>query len=166
MSDAPTIKDFVKTDHGKFNIEISTFIKASPETVYGILSNNESFEEFMSCKIKEEIKPGGPINFIFDVAWTDENGVTHDPPAISTGKIMDMIPNELFSFTWGDGRGFNKDFLPGSTLVEFKIKPETQDGLDGCRVTIDHSDLLSEHMAKDHSGGWQYHLQNCINKFA
>lgn len=166
MTDVVSIKEFMKTKDGTYNIEVSAFINASAETIYDIITDKEGFGDFMSCELQEEIKPGGPINFIFDVAYTDENGVTHDPPSISSGKIVHMIPYELFSFTWGDGRGFNKDFPPGSTLVEFKISPARENNIDGCRVTIHHYDLPSEYLANDHSGGWKYHLGNCANRYS
>ncbi len=166
MSENVTASIPEKNENGTFNVEVSAFIKASAKTIYNIITDRQGFADFMSCDIKEDIKPGGPMEFIFDVAYTDENGVTHDPPAISSGKVIKMIPNELFSFTWGDGRGFNKDFPPGSTLVEFKIKPEQENGVDGCRVTICHHDLPSEYLANDHSDGWSYHLGDCVNKFA
>lgn len=166
MNDTTSSGEVQKIDGNKFNVHVSAFIKASAETIYNIITDKDGFAKFMSCDLKEDIKPGGPINFIFDVAYTDENGVTHDPPAISSGKVVSMIPNELFSFTWGDGRGFNEGFPPGSTLVEFKISPETENGIEGCRVIIDHYDLTTEYLANDHCGGWKYHLGNCVDKFS
>lgn len=166
MTDAISVSEIFKTKENKFNIEVSAFIKASAETIYEIITDKDGFADFMGCELQEEIRLGGPIIFIFDVAYTDESGVTHAPPAISSGKVVSMVPHELFSFTWGDGRSFNKDFPPGSTLVEFKIATATENGINGCRVTIHHYDLPSEYLANDHSGGWQYHLGNCISKYS
>lgn len=165
MNKLVNIADFIKNDDGTFDIEISAFIKASPETIYDILTTRESFAEFMQCDLENEIEVGAPIKFIFNVAYTDSQGVTHGPPCYAIGEIVNMVPHELFSFTWGDGITI-KDFPAGSTLVEFKIEPASENGTDGCQVTILHHNNPSEHFAKDHSQGWAYHLGNCADRFS
>ncbi len=165
MNNVVNIADLIKNEDGTFDIEVSAFIKASAETIYEILTNRESFAHFMECELEHEIKVGNPIKFIFNVSYTDHNGVTHGPPCYAIGEIVKMIPNKFFSFTWGDGITV-KDFPAGSTLVEFKIEPGSENGIDGCRVTIHHRDNPSEGIAKDHTQGWSYHLGNCVKRYA
>ena len=165
MNEFVNVADMIKNENGTLDIEISAFIKASPETIYDVLTNRESFAHFMECELEHEIKPGNPIKFTFNVAYTDHNGVTHGPPCYANGEVVKMVPHELFSFTWGDGI-IDKEFPAGSTLVEFKIAPASENGADGCRVTIHHYDNPSEHIAKDHTQGWSYHLGNCVQRYA
>ncbi len=166
MNEVVSIAEFIKNKNDKFDIEISAFIKASAETIYDVLTNKESFAHFMECELEHEIKKGAPIRFSFNVSYTDENGVTHGPPCFVAGEVVDMIPNKLFSFTWGDDNGIEDKMPAGSTLVEFKIEPASEDGNDGCRVTIHHHDNPTEFIAKDHTQGWSYHLGNCVKRYA
>lgn len=166
MNNIISIEDFIKNEDGTFNVEVSAFINASAETIYDILTNRESMAEFMSCDMPFEIEVGAQIDFVFNVAYTDVHGVTHEPPAISSGKVVEMVPNKLFSFTWGDARGFDPNFPAGMTLVEFKIEPGHENGNDGCRVTIHHHNLLNKPYAEDHCEGWSYHLGNCVARFS
>ncbi len=150
MNNIISIKEFIKTEEGSFTIEMSKFISASAETVYGILSDKAGLEQFMECKIEGELKTGAPIKFIWEQYEVDDD----DCSGVNGGEIVNMIPNKLLSFTWGDPNPARN--LPlGSTLVEFKITPEA----DGCRVTICHYDLPSEKEADNHTGGWSKFLE-------
>lgn len=155
MNQILSIKEFMKTTDGTFTIELSQFIKASAETVYGILSDKAGLSEFMGCEIDGELKTGAAIKFTWQMANDD------DCSGVNGGTIVNMIENRLLSFTWGDEnpeRG-----LPwGSTLVEFKIEPEN----NGCRVTILHYDLPSEQEAINHQGGWSSFLEQNTGNWA
>lgn len=157
MNNIVSIKEFLKTEKETFTIEMSTFIKASAETIYSILTNKTSLEEFMGCVIEGDLTPGSQIKF----TWAEYDGQDPNCSGINGGEIVNMIPSSLLSFTWGDenpARG-----LPwGSTLVEFKIA--VQQG--GCLVTIIHYDLPSEKEAKDHQGGWTEFLEQNTSNWA
>ena len=154
MNKVVSIKEFMKTERNTFTIEMSRYIEASPETIYSILTDHEGLTNFMECELETDFEVDGPIKFTWHEHSGDENC-----SGIHGGKIVNMIPNQLFSFTWGDqnpARG-----LPwGSTLVEFKIEEEGT----GSRVTILHYDLPSEKEAHDHTGGWTMFLENCDDK--
>ena len=138
----------MKTKKGTFTLEMSTFIKASAETIYAILSSKEGLEEFMECEVESELKVGAAIKFTWPFDCNGGEGTS-----ISGGEIQSMIPNTLISFTWGDA-SIERNFPWGSSLVEFKITPEN----DGCRVAIHHYDLPSEFEINDHEGGWKHFL--------
>ena len=155
MNKVVSIKDFLKTEKNTFTIEMSRYIEATPKTIYSILTSKNGLEKFMECEVECDLVVGGDIKF----TWAEHCG-GDDCSGINGGKIVEMNPYVLFSFTWGDknpARG-----LPwGSTLVEFKIEPEG----NGACVTIIHHDLPSEKEAHDHTGGWTMFLEHSSDKF-
>lgn len=149
MAEVVSIKEFMKTKKGTFTIEMSRFIKASSQTIFEILTDKTGLGTFMESEVECDFKIGSPIKFIWEMGCDDEKGVT-----VNSGTIINIVPNSLFSFTWGDENP--KRNLPvGSTLVEFKIEEQK----NGCLVTIIHYDLPSEHEANDHCGGWSEFLE-------
>lgn len=150
MNKVVSIKEFQKTEKGTFTIEMSRFIDASPTTIWELLSHKSTLAQFMECEIEGDLEIGAAIKFI----WHEYEGDKDKCSGINGGHIINMIPNTLLSFTWGDenpGRG-----LPwGSTLVEFKIEAEA----NGSRVSIIHYDLPSEEEAENHTGGWTMFLE-------
>ncbi|MBL4602491.1 MAG: SRPBCC domain-containing protein [Emcibacteraceae bacterium] len=155
MNKVVSIKEFKETDKGTFTIELSRYIEASPETVWEILSNKATLAEFMECEIEGELEVGAPIKFI----WREFEGDKENCSGINGGTIINMIPNTLLSFTWGDENP-SRDLPWGSTLVEFKIEEKS----GGCLVTIFHYDLPTEKEAEEHTGGWTMFLEkNTVN---
>lgn len=155
MNNVVSIKEFLKTEKGTFTIEMSRFIAATPATVWAILSDRDGLSEYMECEIEGNLKPGAPIKFI----WHEFEADKEKCSGINGGHIVNMVPESLLSFTWGDENP-NRGLPWGSTLVEFKLNAEN----GGTRVTILHYGLPSEEEAHDHTGGWSMFLEkNTVN---
>lgn len=152
MNKVVSIKQFQKPDTGTFTIELSRYIDASPETIWSILSDKDGLASFMECEVEGKLEIGAAIKFIWQEI--DEDDEEDDCSGINGGTVINMIPNALLSFTWGDEDP--KRNLPwGSTLVEFKIEAEKT----GSRVWVLHYDLPSEAEAENHSDGWRMFLE-------
>jgi uncharacterized protein YndB with AHSA1/START domain len=103
----------------------------------------------MESEVECDFEIGATIKFKWEMGCDDDKNV-----AVNAGKIVNMIPNKLFSFTWGD-ESTKRNLPVGSTLVEFKI----EEVADGSVVTLFHYDLPNEAEAKDHTGGWSKFLR-------
>lgn len=154
MADLISMNQFKEKDKDTFTIELDTYIEASPETIYSVLTDKEGLKDIMGCDIEGEIKVGSPIKFI----WQMEEG--SDCTGINGGEVISLIPNKLFSFTWGDPDE-NRDLDWGSTLVEFIIEEEGS----GSRVRFHHYKLPSDYEAGQHMGGWRRFLEITRDKF-
>ena len=97
MAEVVSIKEFLKTKKGTFTIEMSRFIKASSQTIFGILTDKKELGAFMESEVECDFKVGSPIKFIWEMGCDDDAGVT-----VNSGTVINMVPNSLFSFTWGD----------------------------------------------------------------
>ena len=111
----------------------------------------------MDCEVEAAIKVGGPIKFTWQ-KYVYANDL--ECSGINGGKFVDLIPNKLVSFTWGDINP-ERNFPWGSSLVEFKIEPEK----DGTRVTLHHFGLPNDREANDHQGGWKHYLEQSPAKW-
>ena len=93
MGELISIKQFKEDATEIFTIELDAYVEASPETIFGVLTNIEGLKEIMGCEIEGEIKEGSRIKF----TWEMEDG--SDCSGINGGEVVSVIPNELFSFT-------------------------------------------------------------------
>lgn len=125
-------------------VERSILIEARPETVFSILSDAERFSGWLDGLASFEASPGSPFLIRF--------------PQFSTvieGKVVEVVPDERITFTWGVSEGPQAEWLPtGSTRVEVVLAPEGP----ATRVTLTHSGLPTDQEVKQHNLGWRFHL--------
>ncbi len=126
-------------------IDLSIFIEASPETVWGILSDPRRFSRWMEGEVTFETEVGSAFEAAFPAFQT-----------IVRGEIVSFEPDDRrIAFTWGVGSGPQADSFPvGSSLVAFEVQPEE----GGARVSLRHSTLPSAQEAQQHETGWRFHL--------
>lgn len=154
MGEVVSINKF-KTKKETFTIELDSFVQASPETIFDVLTDIDGLKDIMGCDIEGEIKVGSPIKFI----WEMEEGA--DCSGINGGEVLALERPKLFSFTWGD-EDDGRRLAWASTRVEIKITPEGE----GARVSLFHYDLPSDYEADQHMGGWKEYMEIIEAKWA
>ncbi len=115
-------------------------IKASPEVIFGYLTDPAKYVEWGGTEAVLDPRPGGTYRVLM--------GGTHQ----SDGKFLDVVPNErvLFSFGWDEP---GHPIPGGSTQVEIRLEPDER----GTTVRLTHSGL-PEDAVSDHTGGWDHYL--------
>ena len=114
-------------------------IDATPETIFGFLSDPVKIIRWMGVNAKLEPQAGG----VFAVDINDK--------ALMRGEIVEVDPNNRVVFTFG-WEGQNP-IAPGSSTVEIDLIAEGNTTL----VRLTHSGLPAEARA-DHAEGWNHYL--------
>src|SRR5919204_2366136 len=91
-------------------IERTITIEASPETVFGLLTDPKEYVRWKGRVAALEPRPGG----VFRVQFAE-------PQQIAAGRYVEVVPNRRVVFTWG----WEGDELgpPGSSTVEITLEP-------------------------------------------
>ena len=115
-------------------------IKASPEVVFGYLTDPAKYVEWGGNEAILDPRPGGTYRVLM--------GGTHQ----SAGEFLEVVPNErvLFTFGWDEP---GHPIPAGSTNVEIRLVPDDE----GTTVRLTHSGL-PEDAVSDHMGGWTHYL--------
>ena len=119
---------------------VSVTIDASPETVFGHLTQRDKVLRWMGVSADFEARPGGPLRI-------DVNS-----EAQASGEFLEVVPFERVVFTWG-WIG-NDGVPPGSTTVAIDIVPVG----DRTQVTLTHSGLPDQPARDQHAEGWTHYL--------
>ena len=108
-------------------LEVEVRVAARPETIFPFLSDAAGMVRWFGSKVDLDPKPGGQIR-------VDINGRD-----IARGEIVEIVPNQKVTFTFG---WESKDHpVPvGSSTVEISL---IEDG-DGTIVRLRHSGLSAE----------------------
>lgn len=120
------------------------FIKATPERVFKALTEKEELERWFVPEADVELKPGGEIT----TNWAPGMG--------EHGKVKEVNPPGLFSFTW-EGQ-----FSPSPTTLTFTLTKEK----DGTLLALTHSGIgegggWEAYANMDKEGhGWDAHLKD------
>lgn len=125
--------------------EVSHHIAATPETVWGIVSDPVRVSAWMEGDITFDPRPGSPFRAVFrnhrTVIGGEVSRVDHD--------------TRRLALTWGVESGPQAEAYPaGSSQVEIRV------GADGAgsRVDLLHKGLPSEETARRQEGGWRFQL--------
>lgn len=89
-------------------IRYSTYIDAPIEKVFKTLTTAEGWDGWFTKGMKLDLRPGGEIEFVWR-NWAVDHVNFEDG-----GKVVEVKPNEKFSFTW------HRNTTP--TTVTFKLK--------------------------------------------
>jgi uncharacterized protein YndB with AHSA1/START domain len=115
-------------------------IKASPATIYGLLTVPEQHVEWNGTEAQLDPRPGGIYRVLM--------GSGHQ----AAGEFVEVVANERVVFTFGwDHPGH--PIPAGSTKVEITLIPEG----DTTRVRLVHSGLPADAIS-DHTKGWDHYL--------
>ena len=116
------------------------FIKAAPERVFQALTEKQELERWFVPKAEIELKPRG--TFRIEMA----------PGIGEHGKVKEVKPSQLFSFTW-------EALSPTPTTLAFELTKEK----DGTLVTLTHSGIGEGEgwdAYTNMSKGWDGHLKD------
>lgn len=126
-------------------VELSIDIEASADTVWTMLTTSEGFSALMQGQVTLEARAGSPFRAEFAAFGT-----------VISGDIVSFDADaRRMALTWGSELGPQTADLPaGSSLVEFRVSATGS----GCRVDLRHSGFPSAQLAREHDGGWRFHL--------
>lgn len=123
---------------GTFEVTRDIFIKASPETVFSYLTEEDKVGQWFGEIVEIDARPGGRCYV------AASSGVHTD------GEFKEIIPYEKVVFTWG---GMTPSIPKGSTTVEITLKNEK----DGTRLTLRHYDVATKEDVDSFGEGWPKH---------
>jgi len=120
-------------------IVVEQRIAASPDVVYGYLTESEKWSRWQGVGATLDATPGG----IF--AMSMANGMR------ARGQFVELVPNERVVFTWGwiDHPGLP----PGASTVRIEL---VVDG-DATLLRLIHDGLPADELPI-HVAGWSHHL--------
>lgn len=122
-------------------IEKEQFIKATPQRVFQALTVKTELEKWFVQKAELQLAQEGDIR----IEWA--------PGIAEHGKVKQVKPSELFSFTW-------EEFSPTPTSVRFELQADRQ----GTLLRLTHSRIGDGENWGDYyanlSKGWAAHLKD------
>ncbi|MCL2453572.1 MAG: SRPBCC domain-containing protein [Alphaproteobacteria bacterium] len=116
-------------------VRLQIRINASPETVFGLLTDPAHMKTWFAELVEADARPGG----LFRISGPD--GVSIE------GTYLEVIPIRKVVFTWGGVEGLK----PGQSTVEFLLEPDGQ----GTLVYLRHYGLPPP-TVEAHRRGWVY----------
>jgi uncharacterized protein YndB with AHSA1/START domain len=121
-------------------IERTITIEASPETVFGLLTDPKEYVRWKGRVADLEPRRGG----VFRVQFAE-------PQQIAAGRYVEVVPNRRVVFTWG----WEGDELvpPGSSTVEITLERAGR----GTRLRLVHRGLPDTGVPI-HAEGWDFFL--------
>jgi uncharacterized protein YndB with AHSA1/START domain len=117
------------------DVRLQIHIDASPETVFGLLTDPAHMRTWFAEVVEADARPGGLFRISGPVGVSIE------------GTYLEIIPNRKVVFTWGGVEGLK----PGQSTVEFLLTPDGE----GTLVTLRHYGLPPPSV-ESHRRGWIY----------
>jgi uncharacterized protein YndB with AHSA1/START domain len=119
-------------------------IAATPETVWGLLTDPAAATRWMGQVATFDVRPGGAYRLVVV------------PGGTVSGEFVVVEPVRHLVYTWGwEG----SDLVPpGSTTVEFELAPLGT----GTVLRLRHHRLPSEASATSHTRGWEHYLPRLV----
>jgi uncharacterized protein YndB with AHSA1/START domain len=121
-------------------IEVSLYIAAQPETVFGYFTDPGRYVQWMGTDATLEPVPGGRYRIKM------RDGVE------AGGEFAEIDPPHRLVFTWGWTH--DRAVPPGATRVVVTLHPENA----GTRLVLRHYDLPDEEQREHHRKGWDLYL--------
>jgi uncharacterized protein YndB with AHSA1/START domain len=124
-------------------IKREIFIAASPETVFGFLTDPALMAQWFGIRHEMDPKPGG----IFHVEVSAGN--------VAVGVFTEVKPSRRIAFTWGweSADAALASLKPGGSLVEIDLEPRE----GGALVRLRHSGL-PEGLEEIHGERWSRYI--------
>jgi uncharacterized protein YndB with AHSA1/START domain len=148
------------------SIEREILIQASPEVVWGVITEPEQISRWFSDAAEVELCAGA------DGALTwrpGGRGGPKDVDSIVPIRVVEAEPFRRFSFRWNHPEGDGPD-QRNSALVEFSLIEEA----DGTRLrvvesgieAVTHDEESRARYLEDHEHGWERHLGELLDYVA
>jgi len=123
------------------DLEREILIDASPETIFGFLTDPEKHTQWEGTEAQLDPRPGG----VYRVVIAGEY--------VAAGEFVEVVPNERVVLTFGwDMEG--NPIKPGSTTVEFTLHAEG----GKTRLHLRHTGLPDADAVQLHTHGWDHYL--------
>lgn len=125
-------------------VEREVAIDASPETVWGFLTDPEKILRWWGQSVLFDPRPGG--EFVVAVNRTHT----------ARGEFVELDRPRRLVYTWGWDAGTPEQELvpPGSTTVEINLEPNGA----GTLLRLKHSGLPNPESATAHTAGWDHYI--------
>jgi uncharacterized protein YndB with AHSA1/START domain len=148
------------------SIEREILIEASPEVVWGVITEPGQISRWFSDEAEVEARAGGAGT----LTWRPGGrGGNQEVEMIAPILVVDAEPYRRFSFRWGHP----KDASPAegnSALVEFSLTEEArgtrlrvvESGIDA----VTHDDEGKARYLESHKQGWERHLGELLDYVA
>jgi uncharacterized protein YndB with AHSA1/START domain len=148
------------------SVEREILIEASPEVVWGVITEPEQIRRWFSDEAEVEGRAGADGT----LTWRPGGRGGHpDFDAIVPIRVVEAEPFHRFSFRWNHPAGAEPDET-NSALVEFSLTEEAE----GTRLRVIESGIAAvtpdeDGMARyltDHEQGWERHLGEMLDYVA
>jgi uncharacterized protein YndB with AHSA1/START domain len=140
------------------SIEREILIEASPEVVWGVITEPEQISRWFSDEADVQARPGADGT----LTWRPGGrGGSPQSDAVVRIRVVDAEPFRRFSFRWNHPQGAQAD-ESNSALVEFTLIEEP----DGTRLrviesgigAVAHGEEGKAGYRQSHEQGWERHL--------
>jgi uncharacterized protein YndB with AHSA1/START domain len=148
------------------SVEREILIEASPEVVWGVITEPEQIR----CWLSDEADVEGRAGADGTLTWRPGGrGGDKEMDAIVPIRVVEAEPFRRFSFRWNHPEGSEPD-ENNSALVEFSLIEEA----DGTRLRVVESDIDAVTQDKEsrarylesHEQGWERHLGEMLDHLA
>jgi uncharacterized protein YndB with AHSA1/START domain len=145
------------------SVEREILICASPEVVWGVITEPEQISRWFSDEAEVEARAGAEGA----LTWTPGGRAgSRDFDATVPIRVVEAEPFRRFSFRWNHPQGAEPD-EKNSALVEFSLTEEA----DGTRLRVVESGIdavtLDEEAkaryVEDHEQGWERHMGELLD---
>jgi uncharacterized protein YndB with AHSA1/START domain len=146
------------------SVEREILIEASPEVVWGVITEPEQISRWFSDEADIEGRAGADGT----LTWKP-GGRNGDHDAVVPIRVVEAEPFRRFCFRWNHPQGTNPD-EGNSALVEFTLIEETggtrlrvlESGIDA----VTHDEQSNTHYRESHAQGWERHLGEMLDYVA
>jgi uncharacterized protein YndB with AHSA1/START domain len=144
-------------------VEREILIEASPEVVWGVITEPEQISRWFSDEADVEGRAGADGT----LTWRrGGRGARNESDAAIPIRVVDAEPFRRFSFRWNHPRGAEPDG-GNSALVEFTLVEEggrtrlrvVESGID----VVTHDAQSGRKYREDHERGWEKHLGELLD---
>jgi uncharacterized protein YndB with AHSA1/START domain len=125
-------------------LEIRRELPASPEIVFGFLTDPVRYSAWMGRRAELDARPGGVYRVEFDEHM------------VALGSYVTVDAPTLLVFTWGWVG--NPEIPPGSTTVEITLEETPA----GTTLVLRHTGLPDDGATTLHGEGWEHYMTELL----
>lgn len=155
-----------RSQRGADSVEREILIEASPEVVWGVITEPEQISRWFSddADVAARVGANGTLT------WRPGGrGGDKEFDAVVPIRVVDAEPFRYFSFRWNHPRGVEPDGT-NSALIEFSLVEEAggtrlrvlESGID----LVTHDEPGEARYVKEHEHGWERHLGEMLDYIA
>jgi uncharacterized protein YndB with AHSA1/START domain len=144
------------------SIEREILIEASPEVVWGVITQPDQISRWFSDEAEIDARAGGTGT----LTWRSGGRGGSKVDMIAPIRVVDAEPYRRFSFRWGNPRDASPD-EDNSALVEFSLVEEAHSTrlrvVESGIGAVTHDDEDKARYLDSHEQGWQRHLGELLD---